>query len=161
MHFPLTISLHPSRLVIASILAAHVAAGWTLFHVPSLALLQPGALWSPLRLVGVLLWCGVLGSLLLALRQERAKRGTMVILHPDGMLTYDSGEEPRHYRLGTGAVDFGWGLWMPLIDLVAGEEPAPVRVRWRLMLLRTNMLPSHWRPLRIWLRHKSALCRSD
>ena len=67
MHFPLTIPLQPSKLVIASILAAHAAAGWTLFHVPSLALLQPGVLWSPLRGVSLLLWCGVFGSLLLAL----------------------------------------------------------------------------------------------
>jgi hypothetical protein len=30
------------------------------------------------------------------------------------------------------------------------------RVRGRLMLLRTNMAPAHWRQLRIWLRHKAA-----
>ena len=98
MHFPLTIPLQPSKLVIASILAAHAAAGWTLFHVPSLALLQPGVLWSPLRGVSLLLWCGVFGSLLLALRQEQAKAGKALVVHADGMLTCVCADEVLDYR---------------------------------------------------------------
>ena len=159
MHFPLTIPLQPSKLVIASILAAHAAAGWTLFHVPSLALLQPGVLWSPLRGVSLLLWCGVFGSLLLALRQEHAKAGKALVVHADGMLTCVCADEVLDYRVGAGAVDFGWALWLPLVALVDGQQGA--RVRQRVMLARTNTSPDQWRALRIWLRHKSALLRSD
>ena len=161
MHFPLTIPLQPSKRVIASILAAHAAAGWTLFNVPSLALLQPGALGSPLRGVSILLWCGVLGSLLLALRQEHAKGGKALIVHADGMLTCMSADESLDYRVGAGAGDFGWALWLPLVELPDGQEGAPRRVRQRVMLVRTNTSPGQWRALRTWLRHKAALLRSD
>ena len=160
MHFPLTIPLQPSKLVIASILAAHAAAGWTLFHVPSLALLQPGVLWSPLRGVSLLLWCGVFGSLLLALRQEHAKLGKALVVHADGMLTCVCADEVLDYRVGAGAVDFGWALWLPLVALVDAQEGTRERVRQRLMLVRTNTPSRQWRALRIWLRHKSALLRS-
>ena len=161
MHFPLTIPLQPSKLVIASILAAHVAAGWTLLHVPSLALLPPGVLWSPLQGVSFLLWCGVCGSLLRALRQEHAKGGKALIVHADGMLTGVCADESFNDRVGAGAVDFGWALWLPLVDLLDGQKGAPGRVRQRVMLVRTNVSPNQWRALRIWLRHKSAPLRSD
>ncbi|WP_350338126.1 protein YgfX [Thauera linaloolentis] len=147
----------PSRVVMASISAVHAAAGLALFHVPSLSVLQP----APLRTLGLLLWIALLGSLLHALRRERAKRGLALVLHGDGGLGLGCGNESRggwagDYWLGAGAVDFGWAVWLPLLGPAAEGERASRRPRRRLMLLRANMAAAHWRPLRIWLRHKAA-----
>ena len=156
MRYPLTLSLRPSRAVMASILAVHVAAGLALFHVPSLSLLQPGPAWQPLRMLGVALWGGVLVSLLRAIRAERAKHGQALTLHSDGGLSVAGGEGVADYWIGPDAVDFGWVVWLPLFDPVSEVAPPFRRTRGRLMLLRANVFPQHWRPLRIWLRHKAA-----
>ena len=103
----------------------------------------------------------VFGSLLLALRQEHAKAGKALVVHADGMLTCVCADEVLDYRVGAGAVDFGWALWLPLVVLVDAQEGTRERVRQRLMLVRTNTPSRQWRALRIWLRHKSALLRGD
>lgn len=157
MHFPLTIPLRPSRAMMASILAAHVAAGSALFHVPSVSVMQPGL---P-RLVAMLVWMALLLSLLMSIRHERHKQGQSLILHDDGGLSSAAGEEVSDYWLGRGVVDFGWAVWLPLVEPVTGDVASSGRARRRLMLLPTNMSSSHWRPLRIWLRHKAAPFCSD
>lgn len=157
MHFPLSTQLRPSRGVMASILVAHVAAGSALFYVPSLSVLSSGAL----PMLGVLLWICVLASFLVAIRHERAKQGLNLVFHGDGGLSVVSGEKAADYWLGAGAVDFGWAVWLPLVEPVVGDAALSGRTRLRLMLLRANLPPSHWRPLRIWLRHKAAPFRSD
>ena len=50
---------------------------------------------------------------------------------------------------------------LPLVALVDAQEGTRERVRQRLMLVRTNTPSRQWRALRIWLRHKSALLRSN
>ncbi len=142
----------------ASILAAHVVAGLALFHVPGL--MPSGEPWSRLQLPGVALGLALPLSLFHALAQERAKRGLMLVLGGDGGLSvrYASGDGAtvRDYRLALGAVDFGWAVWLPLVGPSAEASAPPAKRRRRLMLLRTNMAPAHWRLLRIWLRHKAA-----
>ncbi|HQZ01597.1 MAG TPA: hypothetical protein PKW99_03015 [Thauera sp.] len=163
MHFPLTIPLRPSRRFMASILVAHVAAGLALLHVPDLSSPQAGLPWTLLRVLGLLLWFSLAGSLLLAIRQERAKQGRVLVLRADGALVFagTGGAEVDQYWLAVGSTDFGWAVWLPLTRL----SPAPNSARWqatrRLMLLRSNMPESYWRPMRIWLRYKSGPSQHD
>ncbi|WP_068634639.1 protein YgfX [Thauera butanivorans] len=159
MHFPLSVPLGPSRAVMASILAAHAVAGLALFHVPGL--MPSGEPWSRLQLLGVALGLALPLSLFHALARERAKRGWVLVLGGEGGLSVqccaDGDAAAIHdYRLAPGAVDFGWAVWLPLVGPVAESGASPERLQRRLMLLRANMAPVHWRLLRMWLRHKAA-----
>jgi len=156
MHFPLTIALRPSRRVMASILALHFGAGLALFHVPALSVVPGGTWLSMLGLAPLVAWGVVLLSLVLSLRAEQAKRGVVLTLHGNGLLSREEGVDSCLFALVDGHVDLGWAVWLPL-----SREHDGVRIRsaWfgpRLMLTRANLPAPHWRPLRIWIRHRAA-----
>lgn len=155
MHFPLTIALRPSRRVMASILALHVGAGLALFHVPALSLAR-GALLSMSTLAPLAAWGAVLLSLVLALRAELAKRGVVLTLHGNGLLSHGEGAVSRSFALADGHVDLGWAVWLPLAEEQIGVRRGSSWFGSRLMLTRANLPESQWRPLRIWIRHKAA-----
>ena len=145
----------------ASILAAHVVAGLALFHVPGLMPIPLGEPWPPLRMLGGVLWCMLPLSLFRALAQERAKQDLVLVLGGDGGLSLQRRAAGGvsaigGYRLAPGAVDFGWAIWLLLVGPSGEVSSPPAKFRRRLMLLRANMAPVHWRLLRIWLRHKAA-----
>lgn len=156
MHFPLTIALRPSRRVMASILALHCGAGLALFHVPALSMVQDGAWFSASRLLAVAAWTALLLSLGRALKAERDKGGMRLTLHANGLVSRKDATDAAPYAVAGGGVDLGWAVWLPLADANGAVGPGRGRVRERLMLSRANVAPSHWRLLRIWLRHKAA-----
>lgn len=150
MRFPLRVSLRPAAGAMASVLAAHAAAGLALFHGrPPLGAFAPD---SPA-------WAGVewflavvlLASLVQALRGERAKGRLVLVLGEDGRLGLGDGEAVRLCRVSPGAVDFGWAVWLSLEPVDEGREGG----RFSLMLVEANLPAGHWRPLHIWLRHKA------
>jgi hypothetical protein len=155
MHFPLTIVMRPSRRVMASILALHIGAGLALFHVPALSV-APGAWMSMPGLATLAAWGTVLLSLVLALRAERAKGAVVLTLHGNGLLSRGEGVAARSFALAGGHVDLGWAVWLPLDEAHGSLRRRCAWFRPRLMLMRANLPASHWRPLRIWIRHMAA-----
>ncbi len=162
MHRPLSIELSPSRGVLASVLAVHVAAALALFH--ALFPMPTGGPEGQVALAAVA-WGLLIASLLRAIRAELGKRGTTLVLLEDGAVEVSSGGERGLCRVGADAVDLGWALWLdlrpgPVADAGDGMPLPPRHGRGvergrRLMLLPVNLPAAQWRGLRIWLRHQA------
>ncbi|SEF39942.1 protein YgfX [Thauera chlorobenzoica] len=162
MHRPLSIELSPSRGVLASVLAVHVAAALALFH--ALFPMPTGGPEGQVVLAAVA-WGLLIASLLRAIRAELGKRGTTLVLLEDGAVEVSSGGERVLCRVGADAVDLGSALWLhlrpgPAADAGGGMPPPPRHGRGvergrRLMLLPVNLPAVQWRGLRIWLRHRA------
>lgn len=138
MHYPLNMAMRPSRGVMASVLALHALAGLALFYA------LPQSAWRALAILAVLL------SMVMALRQEQAKRGLGVLVAHDGGVVLTVAGRQYTARLQVGAVDFGWAVWLSLQASPGEKLPRGAR---RLMLVPANLPEGHWRPFRIWLRH--------
>lgn len=155
MRFPHEVNLQPSRIVKASVLVAHLAAALAFFLVLRPL---PGEPWRALLLLGG--WAFLLALAIHAWRTESGKRGVCLMLDADGLLQVferDADDATPCHIAPASAVDLGWALWFRM-QFVAPEASAaragfvPNR---RVMLVRANMGPEDWRPLRIWLRHKA------
>lgn len=141
-----------------SVFSAHVAAALAFFHVLSS---RDGALLigpvSP-PVLAVQIFCFVLLALSMTagLRSEMGKRATQFVLLEDGTVLCRAQGSELLYRPESGAVDFGWGVWMrlrPDAGVVGGVR------RW--MLVSGNVRPACWRGLRTWLRHKAYRASPD
>ncbi|NMG34073.1 hypothetical protein GRF61_06370 [Azoarcus sp. TTM-91] len=121
----------------ASVLLLHIAAGLTLFAYASSFSIQD--LFS-MGLIAL--------SACAAVRAEMAKAGINLVLQPDGSLKTARGGEIRMLRVQAGAVDFGFILWLSLVDDEARTTPWPLH----LGVVSRNMKREEWRALRIWLR---------
>jgi hypothetical protein len=161
MQFPLELRLQPSRILMASVLAAHLAAALALFHVPALGSVSLFGDSSVLQLMGgALAWSLVIGSLVRALRAERLKRGCCLWLEDDGLveLFTDGAEQGVLCRVRThSAVMLDWAVWFRLVA-VEPESKAPggwVRLPSSMMLVASNVQAHDWRRLRTWLRHRA------
>ena len=86
MQFPFELKLQPSRLVMASVLVAHLAAALALFHVPALGDVVDGEASFSRILAATLAWAVWCLSLVRALRAERSKRGCSLWLEDDGLV---------------------------------------------------------------------------
>ena len=160
MRYPVALRLRPSGAVMTSVVAAHLAATLAFFHV--LAVRRVGFEFGPLviSLTAVQILCVVvlLSSAVLGLRREWAKRSLILVLADDGTILCEAPERAGRYHLDSGAVDFGWAVWLRLRP--EGSDAAAVAGARRggrfLMLLPANLCPADsWRALRIWLRHKA------
>ena len=160
MQFPFELKLQPSRLVMASVLVAHLAAALALFHVPGLGGVVDGEASLSRILAAALAWTVWCLSLVRALRAERAKRGCTLWLEDDGLVEVlvDGAEQGVLCRVRPhSAVTLDWAVWFRL----AAVEPAPrqpvggARTPSTMMLLASNVQGQDWRLLRIWLRHRA------
>lgn len=161
MEFPLELKLQPSRVMMASVLVAHFAAGLALFHVPGLrvvALVGEASLAQ--ILAGTLAWILVLVSLVLALRAECAKRGCTLWLEEDGVVEVlaAGAEQGVLCRVRPhSAVMLDWAVWFRLgaLEPASAAPPAVLRTPSAVMLVAANVQGRDWRLLRIWLRHRA------
>ena len=161
MEFPLELRLQPSRVMMASVLVAHLAAALALFHVPGLRVVSlVGEASLAHILAGTLGWVVLCLSLVNALRAERSKRGCRLWLEGDGLVEVlvEGAEQGVLCRVRPhSAVTLDWAVWFWL----AAVEPAPrqpvggARTRSTMMLLASNVQGQDWRLLRIWLRHRA------
>ncbi|MDR0633880.1 MAG: hypothetical protein LBF91_02755 [Azoarcus sp.] len=143
----LTIRLRPSPILLASILAAHVAAGGVLLcmDLP----FAPAALFEAM----------VVLSAVLAARAHARKRGVALILAADGALRIDhegDGDDSAWGRVLPGAVVFPAVSWFALGWTTADGR----KRRLYLMLIAAEVEEpdggnSQWRRLRTWLRHRA------
>lgn len=164
MRYPLALRLRPSWVLMTSVLVVHVAAALAFFHVLSLrgGSLQLGGLAVPQVAAQTTCVVVLLGSVVIGLRREWAKRALRLVLADDGSVVCETPMGMRHYRLENGAVDLGYAIWLRFCpadaDLTANRSAR--RDRRSLMLLRANLrLADGWRGLRIWLRHKAYAAR--
>lgn len=140
MRYPLKLEVRPAKGAVASVLALHVLAGLALFH---LSLPLPWAFAG-----GASLICA---SACFSVWREAGK-SHQVLLEHDGGISIQLGGRAFAARVSTGAVDFGWAVWLSLRPV--GGDVLPWRVR-RLMLVPANLPAGHWRLFRIWLRHRA------
>ena len=161
MQFPLELRLQPSRILMASVLAAHLAAALALFHVPALGSVSLFGDSSVLQLMGgALAWSLVVGSLVRALRAEHLKRGSRLWLEDDGLveLFTESAEQGVLCRVRThSSVVLNWAVWFRLVAVEpASRAPGGwVRLPSSMMLVASNVQAHDWRRLRTWLRHRA------
>lgn len=161
MQFPLELRLQPSRILMASVLVAHLAAALALFHVPALGSVSPFGDASVLQLMGgALAWSLVIGSLFRALCTERLKRGCCLWLEDDGLveLFTEGVEQGVLCRVRThSAVMLDWAVWFRLVPVesVSTAPGSRVRLPSSMMLLASNVQAHDWRRLRTWLRHRA------
>ncbi|MDX9836588.1 MAG: hypothetical protein RBT39_03370 [Azoarcus sp.] len=141
MVFPLLLPLCSSRAVLASVFAAHCAAGLALFIASR----------SPWLLTG---GCGlILLSALAAWHGEMKKRGAVLALQADGGVSVQrDSSAPVLARPRQDIVVFSWIVWFVLELPDTGGRG---RERVRFMLVRHNLRDDQWRSLQIWLRHRA------
>ena len=169
MHDTLTIELRPSRALLASVLATHLAAALALFHVPALGVdgVRAAARTPAAAALVMAVWGVLAASLLRALVVELGKRGMCLVLEDDGHLevSWPGRDAPLWCAVQRGsAVELEWGIWFALAPVGGDSSRGTPRRRRRLMLLRSNLDPSaeqSWRMLRIWLRHKSGRAAAE
>jgi hypothetical protein len=161
VQFPLELKLQASRLMMASVLVAHVAAALALFHVPGLSVVAVFGEASLARiLAGTLAWVVLCLSLVRALRAERSKRGCSLWLEDDGLIEVlrDGAEQGVLCRVRPhSAVTLDWAVWFGLVVVEpASKQPVSgARTPASMMLLASNVQGQDWRLLRIWLRHRA------
>lgn len=159
MQFPLELKLQPSRMMMASMLVAHLAAALTLFHVPGFGFVPLMAEASLAHILGsALAWTALCLSLLRALRAERLKRGCTYWLDEDGHVeVWSAGAEQGVLcRIRPhSAVMLDWAVWFRLVAVEPGSPvpPGVPRSPSAVMLVAANVQDRDWRLLRIWLRH--------
>ncbi|MDR1423699.1 MAG: hypothetical protein LBI92_03695 [Azoarcus sp.] len=141
----LTIRLRSSPVLQASILAAHFAAGLTLF---CMALPTVATLTLTMLVVASTVW---------AWRAETAKRGMSLVLAADGAVVQMFGKGGDAWaRVLPGAVVFPTAVWFAL-----GWTDADGRAHGRRFMLTAAgveepaQAPDQWRRLRVWLRHRA------
>ncbi|WEN42269.1 hypothetical protein CKCBHOJB_01856 [Thauera sp. GDN1] len=170
MRFPVELRLQPSRILMASVLVAHVAAALALFHVPALHAFAAGDEVSLARSLGaVLAWAALALSALRALRAEQAKDGLILWLEEDGLVeVFAAGAEQGVLcRIRPhSAVVLPRAVWFSLqvLENISGATAVRARVPAGMMLLASNVQQrdfqephdgDDWRRLRIWLRHRA------
>lgn len=137
MRYPLELRFRPSLTAINAIAAIHLVAAIAFMQ---LAL----AVWAHAAVLGVLVL-----SFAHALRGERSKAERVLVLEDSGELRIIERGVSSPGVLREGCVDFGWSVWLAWrTDGRAGKRGGA------LMVMRGNLPESHWRSLRIWLRHK-------
>jgi hypothetical protein len=141
MRYPLELALAPSRRMLILVAAIHLVA--------AIAFLFSSLSWL-IRLLALLV---LAGSLRAAVRNERAKAGTVLVLDNSGTLATTRAGDPRFGRPERSCTDFGWAVWLQWRMIgVSGHPSGP---RETLMLLPDNLPDGTWRGLRIWLKHKA------
>ena len=161
MEFPLELRLQPSRVMMASVLVAHLAAALALFHVPGLRVVSlVGEASLANILAGTLAWVVLCLSLVNALRAERSKRGCRLWLEGDGLVEVlvEGAEQGVLCRVRPhSAVTLDWAVWFRLlaVEPVSRQSVNAVRAPTGMMLLASNVQDQDWRLLRIWLRHRA------
>ncbi len=170
MRFPVELRLQSSRILMASVLVAHVAAASALFHVPALREFLVG---DELSLAGslgaALAWAALALSVLRSVRAEQAKRGLVLWLEEDGLaevFAAGAGQGVLCRIRPHSAVALPQAVWFRLqaLEGIPGATPVRVRVPAGMMLLASNLQQREssesadgddWRGLRIWLRHRA------
>lgn len=163
MQFPLELRLQPSRILMASVLVAHLAAALALFHVPALTPVGWLGDASVLQtLAGVLAWGLLTASLASALRAERLKRTCRLWLEEDGLVEVftEGAERGMLCRVRPhSAVMLDWAVWFRLVAIEPAVGPVTRESGDRLplppgmMVLASNAQAHDWRYLRAWVRH--------
>jgi toxin CptA len=141
VRYPLELTLRPSRRLQAMIAAIHGVAAIAFLH-SSLAPVLVGA--TVLALI-----C----SSIYLMHVERKCARSVIVLEDSGLLTLHLCERVVSAVPLGGSVDFGWAVWLHWQEL--GADGLPTRTKGALMLLPDHVPATVWRPLRIWLRHKS------
>lgn len=140
MRYPLKLEVRPAKGAVASVLALHMLAGLALFHL---------SLSSRWAFVGA---AGVVGASVCFGVWREAGKSHQVLLEHDGGVSVRLGGREFTARVSSGAVDFGWAVWLSLRPV--GGDVLPWRLR-SLMLVPANLPAGHWRLFRIWLRHRA------
>jgi hypothetical protein len=159
MQFPLELKLQPSRMMMASMLVAHLAAALALFHVPGFGLAPLAGEASLTQiLAGTLAWAALCLSLVRALHAEHLKRRCSFWLEEDGRVEVmaEGAEQGVLCRLlPHSAVMLDWAVWFRLVAVEpeSSVPPGVLRTPSAVMLVAANVQDRDWRLLRIWLRH--------
>lgn len=140
-------------MIMASVLAAHLAAALALFNVPAFQLRGGTAgEWA----FAVLGWGLLLVSLARGLLAQHRLRGRTIWLEDDGtleMLMADRG--PGLHRVLPGSqVVLAAAVWFALVPLVPPESGIRGQTM-RLMLVPDNLVGKDFRHLRAWLLHRA------
>jgi len=146
MFFPVELAPQPSRLMMAGLVAGHLALGLA-FGTSSLPRCFIGLAWLSLALGGVAHWRG----------WRRTARLRFVLTQDGVIQVIPPADPPYEARAGQGCRDLGWAVWLAW----RGAEEDGASHEGILILPRDALNPEAWRALRIWLKFRSGLTAPD
>jgi membrane-bound toxin of toxin-antitoxin system len=149
MLFPCEIAPQSSRLMMAGLVAGHLALGQAFLR----SSLPPAG-------IGLALAALLAGGIVTYRRWLRRTSGRFILRQEGTMQVIPPAGAAYEARAERGCRDLGWAVWLAWRS-TAEEGAACHGQRGILMLPRDTLSPEAWRALRIWLRFRSGLATAD